>query len=189
MKLVIGLVGEKGGGKGTFQKILMEMLPNKKISCVRFSDVLTDTLKLWNLPLTRENYQKLSPAMRKAYGPEVVARATYQRADPNADIIILDGIRWQADVDLLRSLPNNLLIYITAGAKTRYERSKARKEKAGEDQTTLEQFLTEEQAETELLIPTIGMGAEIKIGNNGSMEEIKNEVANFLLKWYNISAV
>lgn len=178
--MVIGLVGEKGGGKGAFTELLKQLLPNLKFAYVRFSDVLTDTLKVWDINPTRENYQKLSVAMRNAFGEGSLTRATHRRvSDVDADIVILDGIRWQADAALLRSLPNNVLVYITADAQIRYERSKTRKEKIGEDQTTFEQFMAEEKAETEKLIPEIGKTANVIIQNNGSKLEFLRKIKIF----------
>ncbi len=179
-KVIIGLVGEKGCGKGTFKDLLAEMVPDKKIAHVRFSDVLAETLKLWGIPASRESLQKLSPAMVQAYGEGVLTRAVRKRVeDLDADIVILDGVRWLSDEEMLRQLPDNLLVYITADAKTRYERTKSRKEKTGEENTTLEQFMKEEQAETEKSIPLIGARADYKIINSGSLEELRTEIEKF----------
>ena len=58
----------------------------------------------------------------------------------------------------------------------RFERIKTRKEKVGEDQTSFEQFLKEEQIETELEIKNIGQGADITIINDGSIEDLREKV-------------
>ncbi len=180
MKIIIGLVGEKGCGKGTFKDLLVEFVHDKKIAHVRFSDVLTETLKLWGIPVSRENLQKLSPTMVQAYGEGILTRAVRKRVeDIDADIVILDGVRWLSDAEMLRQLPNNLLVYITADAKTRYERTKGRKEKAGEENATWEKFLLEEQAETEKAIPLIGAFANHMIFNTGPLEELREEVKKF----------
>ena len=179
--IVIGLVGEKGSGKGTFTKLLKDCLPRAKIVYVCFSDALGDTLKIWGIEPTRENYQKLSVAMKNTFGEGSLTRATHRRISGlEADAVVLDGIRWRADVELLRSLPNNILVYVTADARVRYERTKNRKEKAGEDQTTFEQFMAEEQAETEKLIPKIGAQAELTIDNNGSPEQLREQIQKII---------
>lgn len=180
MKIIIGLVGEKGCGKGTFKDLLSEIMPDKKIVHVRFSDVLVETLKLWGIPTSRENLQKLSPAMVRAYGEGTLTRAVKKRVeDLEADIVILDGVRWLSDAEMLRQFTRNLLVYVIADAELRFERTKNRKEKAGEENTNWEKFLQEEQAETEKYIPIIGALADYKILNNGSLEELREEVKKF----------
>lgn len=185
MKIIIGLVGEKSGGKGTFKNLLVELIGNRhQIKHVRFSDVLVETLKLWGIEDSRPNLQKLSPAMVQAYGEGVLTRAIKKRIENvDADIVILDGIRWHSDAEMLRQLPNNVLVYITADAKKRHDWSRARKEKAGEENTTLEQFMEEEQAETEKYIPEIGAMADYKITNNGTWDEFKKQVEKFYKKY------
>lgn len=179
-KIVIGLVGEKGSGKETFGNLLQEILLDQKIYRIRFSDILVDTLKIWDIPKTRENLQKLAVVMKNGFGEERLPHAVETRINQSdADIVLIDGIRWMADVNFLKSFDKNLLVYITANLKIRYERLKNRSEKVYEEATTFEQFMKEEQAENELLIPKIGSGADYKIINNGTFEQFKKEVRAF----------
>lgn len=178
-KLIIGLVGEKGSGKETFGNFLIEFVQDKKIERVRFSDLLKDTLLLWDIPLTRENLQKLAVLMDNGFGEGILSHAIYQRVSQiNADIVILDGVRWKTDEDLIRRFPKNLMVYITAKLKTRFERIKKRNEKVGEAKN-YSQFLKEEKAENELLIPKIGSRADIKIENNGNLRDLSTKAAAF----------
>ena len=168
--LLIGLVGEKGSGKDTFAKYLQE-ISNKEITHIRFSDLLKDTLKLWDLPITRANLQKLAQVLEDFGAGTVAHGLEKQIQNSNAQIIILDGIRWKPDVELLKRFPDHKLVYITAEPKLRFERLKERGEKTGESEMTYDQFEEEEQAPNELLIGEIGADADIKIENNGTIEE------------------
>lgn len=180
MKIVIGLVGEKGSGKGTFTRILKELIPQKNIVCIRFSDLLKETLILWDILLTRENLQDIAVVMDKGFGKGTVTHAVYKRIEKEkADIVIIDGVRWPTDVDMIRKFKHNFLIYITAGLKIRYERIKARKEKTGEEKTNLRQFLKEERALTEKFIPKIGKKADFIIENNKGLENLAVKVREF----------
>jgi len=171
--LVIGLVGEKGGGKGTAVRLMSEALPTgTRCVGVRFSDLLRETLTLWHLPHTRANLQNLSRVMDADFGNGTLAHAMGHRiAGIDADVVVLDGVRWEADRLLIRSFAKNLLIYITASTHTRYERLCARRENVKEHETSYEQFLEEEQATSERAIPAIGATADVRIDNEGSLEE------------------
>lgn len=176
---IIGLVGEKGSGKDTFAKFLLE-ISEKSVVHIRFSDLLKQTLNIWDIPLTRANLQKLAQILED-FGEGTIAHGLEKQIqETNADIIILDGIRWEPDVKLLKEFPYHKLIYITADPKLRFKRLKTRGEKTGEAEMTLEQFLKEEKAPNELLIPEIGAKADIKITNNASIEDFKAEIEKFV---------
>lgn len=182
-KEIIGVVGEKGSGKGTFPKILEELSPGKRIARATFSDVMTDTLNVWRIERSRENYIKLVVAMRNAFGPNVLAGTVKKRVQElNGDIVIVEGMRWLADLEMIKSLDGKI-VYITADPKIRYERTKSRGEKAGETQASFEQFMQEENAPTEVDIPKIASQADFTINNNGTIDEFKSQVKLFAEKY------
>lgn len=179
MALVVGLVGEKGSGKETFGNFLMEAAKGKKVVRIRFSDILNETLMLWTIPLTRENLQHLAVVMDTGFGTGTLTDSiSHKIRHMDADIIILDGIRWETDYMLVKYFPKSLLVYITAAPKLRFQRLKIRKEKKDEAQT-FAQFMKEEKAKNELLIPKIGLKADFKIENNGSFESLKQQAKKF----------
>lgn len=189
MKIHIGLVGEKGSGKETFVNFLKEIIkickPNSPIVHFRFSDILGETLMTWGIEKTRGNYQTLPQAMKHYFGDDVLSKAVKKRMIENdiyhlSDIIILDGLRWREDVKMFGTLENNILIYITAEPKIRYERMKNRNEKVGENTATFEQFTMQELAKTEILIPIIGKeNAHLKIENNDTLKQFEKQVKLF----------
>ncbi|MBI2011763.1 AAA family ATPase [Candidatus Daviesbacteria bacterium] len=182
-RLIIGLVGEKGSGKGTFTSILKETLPEKAIDQITFSDVLTDSLNVWALPPSRENYIKMMVSMKNTFGGDVLANAIKARVEKlPGEIVVIDGMRWPADEVLIRSFPKNVVLYITAVPKIRYERTKSRGQKAGEKDATFEQFMEQESAETEVYIPKIGEKADFTINNDGPLDEFIEQVKTFSKK-------
>ncbi|MCL5019538.1 MAG: hypothetical protein M1426_03535 [Patescibacteria group bacterium] len=179
MKIVVGLVGEKGSGKETFGNILKGICPQKNIDHIHLSDILVETLDLWNVPKTRSNLQILAQHMEK-FGKGTLSNAVKKRVEGSrAEIVIIDGIRWESDLEMLKSFPKSLLVYITADLNLRYQRTKLRGEKAFEETTSFEQFLKEEKAKNEVLIPKIGKNADFKVINNGNLEDLKVQVENF----------
>ncbi|MDO8429525.1 MAG: hypothetical protein Q7S88_02755, partial [Candidatus Daviesbacteria bacterium] len=118
--------------------------------------------------------------MRQAFGNDIVAKALQKRLeDSKYDIAIIDGVRYKEDADLVRSFPQNLLVYITANTEVRFKRISQRTEKVGEKGVSLEQFLKEEEAPTEMPIKSTGQNADIKITNNGTILDLKNSVEEF----------
>lgn len=180
MKIAIGLVGEKGSGKETFGNILKGYLPQKDIDRIHFSDILVETLDLWNVQKTRGNLQILAQHMEE-FGKGTLSSAIKKRAENcDAEIVIVDGIRWESDLQMLKSFPKNILVYISADLKIRFQRTKLRHEKAFEETTSFEQFVKEEKAKNEILIPKIGKNADYKVVNNASLDEFKTKVEQFV---------
>lgn len=180
---VIGLIGEKGSGKQTFVNFLKKIAPNLNIRQVRFSDILAETLMIWDIPNTRSNLQKLSLIMNEAFGQGSLANAAkFSIEGDYADKIIFDGIRRDTEAKLVKSMENSTLIYITATQNLRYKRLKQRSEKVGETGLTFEQFLEEEKSKAETNIPSLGKKADFKIENNGSLEEFKKNIETFFKK-------
>ena len=180
MPIIVGLLGEKRAGKGTFVKLLMEISKPKTVGVVRPVDILHETLKTWSVEPTRANFQSLFVAMKERYGENVLTNAVYKKIiSDKSDIVIFDGVRMPPDRDMVRKFENNFLVYVTADPKTRWERGKIAKEKAGEDKASFEQFMAEEKAHTEQFIPKIGAEADFKIVNEGTLENYKREVSRF----------
>lgn len=178
MPFVIGIVGAKGSGKGTFATLLEEVVPSDvRVARVRMSDVLRETLDLWHLPQTRANLQHLSAVVDTKFGSGTLARAIGHRiASANADIVLVDGVRWEADRLLIRSFPLNFLIAVVADVRVRYERLRVHSENAGEAGATFERFLEEEQAMSERAIPAIAATADVTIANEGTVAEFTDAV-------------
>ncbi len=174
MKLVIGIVGAPLAGKETCANTLEQLLAEDgyRVSRHTFSEILRATLDLWDIPHGRDNEQKMAIIMNAdaGFGDGALSRAMRARlmAD-DADVAILDGVRWTGDEKMIRELEDNgiksVLVYITADPHVRYARLIARN-RAGEAATTWKDFSRQEQARTEVDIPNIGSRAEITLTNN-----------------------
>ena len=174
---VIGLIGEKGSGKQTFVNFLKEIAPDLNIRQVRFSDILAQTLMIWDIPNTRANLQKLSLIMEEGFGQSSLANAAkYSIEGDSADVVVFDGIRREPELELVKEMTNSILIYVTAEQKLRYERLKLRSEKVGEVGLTFEQFLQEDKSKAEINIPSLGKKADVKLENNGTLEEFRSSI-------------
>lgn len=173
-KIILGLVGSPAAGKGEATAYIVDKY---KASAHRFSTPMFDCLKRLFIPDSRINLIKFSEITREAFGDDLYAKVVAQDcANDTAEVVVVEGIRRMADISLLNQLDNFHLIYITASVEIRYERTKQRGEKAGENEMTLETFLAQEQASTEVLIPAIGATAKYMIDNSGTKEELHSKI-------------
>lgn len=179
-KIVIGLIGEKGAGKGTVSDYLIEKYGAKHYGT---SKILRRTLEDLHLSVTRDNLVKLALVLKEGYGPSIIIDSLIHDMEKNgSNIIIADGIRMHGDVEPFRNKYGKdfYLVYVTADLQLRYERTKARKQNDGEDEATFEEFLEEEGKLTEVSIHEIGKQADFKLNNNGAPEELIAQVEEML---------
>lgn len=132
------------------------------------------------LEINRENLQKLPVIMERAFGDGTTARVLkFYIEQCAADVVHFDALRLANDETVLRSFPNNVMLYVTANLDTRYERLKTRR-RQGEEATSKEDFVKQCQAPTEILISKIGKRCDYRIDNNWQkLEPLQCEVEKF----------
>ncbi len=171
-KLIIGLVGQAGCGKGTAADLLREKYG---AGYIRFSGILGIVLETLGIEKSRVNFVKLSNGLRDTYGEDALSYAVEKIAlSAPEDIVVIDGIRRPDDIVALEPLPHFKLLSIEVPAEIRFERMKKRGEKATESQMSWEQFQTEEHFPTEITIPAVMKRAWKAIPNAGSREEFES---------------
>lgn len=185
-KLLLGLVGLQGCGKGTFADLLRDRYG---AGYFRFSAVISDILTRLAIEKNRDNYTKASVALRQAFGEDVFSYALETAAlQAKEDIVVIDGIRRPEDIVALEPLPHFHLIAIDADAKIRFDRMKLRGEKATEANMTWEKFLAEEHLPTEVTIPFVMDRATYRLSNNGSRAEFE-QAAKALLTSFGLHPI
>ena len=178
-KTILGLVGERGSGKGTFASVVSQVL-GPDVAHFRFSTVLSETLRIWGLPHTTENLQKIANAVAQQFGEAALAEALKKRVvQCTARVVIIDGVRRVPDELLVRSFPEAKLVYITAPLSARHNRVQNRQEKS-DDQHALELFVTIGQAANESLIPEIGKRADHTLLNEGTFDDFVQAIGRFI---------
>lgn len=173
MKIIIGLVGQIACGKEAVKKYI-----DKKYNATdcRFSTPLRDVVKRLDIPENRENLQKMSTILRSGFGEDILAKVIAVDASKlDSEIVIIDGVRRMADIKYLKELSNFYLIRVDADVKVRFERMKARNENEGDAGKTFEQFMADENYETEKSIPEVMNFAKISINNNGNLDELYSQ--------------
>lgn len=183
-RIILGITGDPASGKGTIAAYCRD---RHGASSYRFSDVLFETLGLLDVETSRDNLIKLSIALRHEFGETVLARALAKKvAADEHDLVVIDGIRRLGDIETLRTLPGFHLVYVTADVRIRFERQIKRGEKSGETNMTFEQFLAQENAETERSIKEVAAHAAATITNDGTRDDLYRAVDN-LIKQYDQS--
>ncbi|OGE31698.1 hypothetical protein A2631_00955 [Candidatus Daviesbacteria bacterium RIFCSPHIGHO2_01_FULL_44_29] len=178
-KIIIGLIGEKGAGKETFTQLLRNTLL-QTTQVINTSNLMAETLELWTLEKSRHNLQQIALLMERTFGEGTMNRALAEKVNNStAEVIIWDSIRFPNTFDFVNTLPRSILVYITASAEARYERIRLRKQKVGEDQMTLQEFIDNEQVGTEKDIPMLGHKADFTLDNNGNMNQLEKQVRAF----------
>ena len=177
---VIGLAGRIGSGKTVAAKYLSERYRGKQ---KRFSKILMDILDILYLPNTRKNLQKLGYSLRKELGNDVIVNAFKKNLETEKNLVIIDGIRYPNEVEMLRSFKENILIYIYASSNIRYKRCKKRGDKDRPDMS-YEEFVRADSAETEKYLDNIMEDADYVIDNSGSIDKFYETIDKIMKIFY-----
>lgn len=171
--VVVCLVGENGSGKGTVARLLA----HRGGSVWKFSTVLSDLLHRLHLPDSKDNEIDLAQAMRKVWGEDVLARVFLAELPKfRKRLVVLDGLRFPAELKTLRKLSRFHLAYVTAPLQPRYERTRRRREKTSDYRITLTEFKRLAARTTERHVTTLGRRARHRIVNDGSLIDLKRKV-------------
>jgi len=120
--LIVGLTGMPGAGKTTVANYLSE----KDIPLLIMGDVVREVAENDGLEPTSDNLAKLMLRLRKRNGPEAVAHLIVnkiklmKKEDNQLSVVIVDGVRSMAEVQVLRLIGSVKLLAIHGSTLTRY---------------------------------------------------------------------
>lgn len=120
--LIIGLTGMPGAGKTTVANYLSQ----KGIPLLIMGDVVREVAENDGLEPTSDNLANLMLRLRKRNGPEAVAHLIInkiklmKKEDKQLSVVIVDGIRSMAEVQVLRRIGSVKLLAIHGSTLTRY---------------------------------------------------------------------
>lgn len=173
-KLIIGITGEMGSGKGTIAKHVML---EHKGNVHKFSTMLRDVLDRLYLEQSRDNLQALSTMLRKNFGEDIMAKGMYHDAENDeSELVVVDGVRRMSDITYLKELPHFKLVYIEADMQNRFERIVKRAENPGDAEKTFEDFKKAHDDESEIQIRDLKNYANYIINNDGTFPELYDKV-------------
>jgi dephospho-CoA kinase len=172
-KIVIGLVGETGGGKDTVAHYLKRKYGAHDL---RFSLPMKKALKFFFERPKKIDQAWFYQVLKERFGEEILHLGIKRFIDQHTGIMCINGLRMPNDLKFVRSFEKGYVIYITANQKLRWERTYSRGEKADDEQTFEEFQKFEATAETEKAVPEIGAKADFKILNETTMDDLLRQV-------------
>ncbi len=179
-KIILGFAGEIGSGKDAIAHYLSE---HHNFQTISFSTPFRDILDRLHLPQTRENMVWLGHDLRTRFGTDVIDRVITDEVNAsNNTRFCLPNIRIEADITQLKHFPGFVLIRVEADAKIRYQRLNGRGQNADDHTKTWEEFLTDAELPTEKTIRDIAKQATHTIINNGTIEELHQQIEDLLKK-------
>ena len=173
--MIIGLTGKNGSGKGEVAAFLRD----KSFYYYSLSDVLREELESRKIPITRDALIQTGNELRQNYGPDVLARLTLRKIDPNRNYVV-DSIRNPAEIRALKNAGNFVLFSIDAPAEIRFERIRSRGRE--QDPQSFQDFLLVEEAErknpdqSKQSIEDCVVMADYTIVNDDSLESLHKKI-------------
>jgi dephospho-CoA kinase len=187
-RLIIGLTGPKGSGKGT---VAAHLRHRYGATVLTFADILNDILAALAITNTRVNQIRLVTALRRTFGADVLARtfaARLARTAPHSPLVI-DGIRFANECRTLAASHRFTLVGVVADAARRYQRIRRRGKTPEERTLSWRQFLAEERLPTETArIMRIVRRADFTVDANGSLSSVYRQI-NEIAKRLKLKAV
>lgn len=178
MKVIFGLVGEMGSGKGTVAKYIKEKYDGGHYS---YSMIARDVLDRLYLEHIRENTSGISTVLRNKFGDDLFARVMSKDVEKDSkEIVVVDGVRTPADIEYLKKIATVTLLYIETDIQSCYERILKRQDKPDDSSKTFEKFEEEHTLETETRIKNIKQHADFVIDNNGTKEKLFQKIDNII---------
>ena len=168
-----------GSGKST----VVSTLKTKGFEALNLGDGVRAEAKRRNLEPTGDNLGKLMLELREKNGPgSIAALLTEPIKNSQSKVIIVDGVRSVAEIEVLKNVGSVKLLSIEATADTRYKFLSSRGR--SDDPTTREKF--EERDNREL---GVGIGESIAIAdetisNSGiTLDKLTELASKAIEKW------
>ena len=148
---------------------------------VKFADPLNEMLRVFVDHVSRKDQIWLSYEMRERFGRDIFNKVLRKRILANDSLVILNGIRFWENTELLKSFKNNYSLFIDVSPKTRWKRIFSRKEKK-DDKVSFRKFQEIDSAETEVAIEAIGQKADFIVSNEGDQKTLLRSIDTIMQK-------
>ena len=178
--MIIGVTGTLAAGKGT----IVEILKEKGFKHYSARWFITREMEKRSLPINRDNMVIVANDLRQQNSPSYIAEELYKIARKEGGNVVIESLRTPGEIMSLRDKPDFHMLAVDADPKLRYTRMLERGSET--DNVSFEKFMYDEKLEMENIDPAkqnikkcIDM-SELKLDNNGTIEELKEKVENVI---------
>lgn len=177
-KLIVCLTGMPGAGKST----IAEGLKAKGHKIINMGDVVRAEAKNRNLEPTGANLGRLMLELREKNGPGAIAELVKGQIEDSEPMVIIDGIRSGAEIEVLKKCGNVKLLAVHASADTRFSFLQHRGRP--DDPHTKEHFEQRDGRELGIGISnSIALSEEVVTNNNKTREELIDASLEIINNW------
>ncbi len=181
--MIIGLTGTYCAGKDSVSSYLQ----GKGFLHISLSDLLRNELKKQKKPCTRAILIKYANALRKKFGPSVLARVALNSMLPNRNYVI-SSIRSLFELEIFKSRKDFVHVHVDAPIKTRFQRLLKRTERKEDEKIkTFEEFKKSEESEKsndieKQQLHLVFKDPNVIINNNKTIKELHKKLDKFYKK-------
>ena len=175
-KIVVGIAGMPGAGKGVFRKTVESM----GYPVVTMGDEVREEVKRRNLNPTPQNLGKTMLNLRELEGPAAIAKRCIPKLRnlPHR-VVVIDGIRSLVEVDEFKKhFPHFILVAIHASPKTRYQRLFQRRR--SDDPPDWKTFMERDLRELGIGMGSVISVADYMIVNEDSIGQLRQKIVRFI---------
>jgi dephospho-CoA kinase len=171
-KVVVGVTGMPGAGKGAFRRVIQRM----GYPVVIMGDEVRVEVKRRKLEPTPENLGKVMLQLREAEGPAAVAKRCIPKLQNTKErMVVVDGIRSLHEVEEFKKhFPNFTLIALHSSPKTRYQRLSRRRR--SDDPKSWETFRQRDIRELSVGLGAVIATADYMIVNDGTLAQLRKKI-------------
>jgi len=178
-KLIVCLTGMPGAGKST----IASGLQKKGFSSINMGDAVRAEAKRRNLEPTGQNLGKLMLELREKNGQGAVAELIKDDiTKSSSDVVVIDGVRSNAEIEVLKKITTVKLLAIHASTDTRYSFLSVRHR--SDDPQNRDMFNERDTREIGVGISaSIALADETISNNNLSIEQLIDTAYQTITKW------
>ena len=178
-KLLVCLTGMPGAGKST----IAEGLKSKGYEIVNLGNAVRNEAKKRNLEASRENLGKLMLELREKNGSGAIAELVKSEIESSsANVLLIDGVRSNDEIQVLKKFGNVKLLAIHASTDTRFDF--LQKRGRTDDPQTIEHFEERDNRELGVGISNSIALSDYAISNVGlTKDELIESTYKIIQSW------
>lgn len=178
-KLLVCLTGMPGAGKST----IADGLKPKGYEIINLGNAVREEAKKRNLDPTRENLGKLMLELREKNGSGAIAELVKSEIESSsANVLLIDGVRSNDEIQVLRKLGTVKLLAIHASTDTRF--NFLQKRGRSDDPQTKEHFNERDDRELGVGVSNSIALSDFAISNIGlTKDELIKKSYDIIQRW------